>query len=131
MGFKGLAGKLKDFFFPSIEEETEEMSRKDTRPIKDVIDGMIGRYEERVKPLIDSGKYFAASYELRDIHAYWQFRAQELFSKVHSGLSYFSSMGQLVDALEKATEIPKDALEHFEAYQAQTKLPSQEDLAEK
>ena len=130
MKLKGLAKKLGNFFFPPIELETDEGWKKDVGPIKEVIAGTRGRYEERVKPLINSGKYFAASYELRDIHAYWQFNKLELFPKVHCGLSYFVSMGDLVDALEKATEIPKDALERFEAYQAQTKLPIKKDLEE-
>ena len=121
MALKRLFVKLEKLLFP--EDEKKEESLIDTSPIEEVIEGMRGRYTERVKPLIEEGKYIAAAYELKDIYAYWQFRAKELFSEVHSSLNYLGSMRTLIEKLETATEKPINAIETFEAYQAQTKLP--------
>jgi hypothetical protein len=126
--FEGLLCKLKDFILLPPEEEMEEQSGKDVRPIKEVMAGMRGRYEEMVKPHIESGNYFAASCELRDIYTYCGFRSQELFFEVHSGLKYFAAMKILMEDLETATVRPHNAIEAFEAYQAQTRLPSKRDL---
>lgn len=130
MKLKGLVKKLFGVSPISLVEESPGKSRMDPRPIKEVMNGMRGRYQEMVKPHIDSGNYYVASMELRDIYSYWQTRAEELFIDIHSGLGYFAAMQVLINQLETATERPDIAIQAFEAYQAQTKLPSEKDLAE-
>ena len=130
MSLRGLVAKLNDFLVPHRREEQQKISRQYTQPIKEVLAGMRGRYEERVKPFIESENYRAASDELGDIYSYWQIRAEELFEEVHSSLKYLTTMKTLIEVLKTATERPTDAIRAFEAYQAQTKLPSKKDLGE-
>ena len=130
MSLRGLVAKLNDFLVPHRREEQQKISRQYPQPIKEVLAGMRGRYEERVKPFIESENYRAASDELGDIYSYWQIRAEELFEEVHSSLKYLTTMKTLIEVLKTATERPTDAIRAFEAYQAQTKLPSKKDLGE-
>ena len=91
--------------------------------IENLVNGMRERYEREVKPHIESGHYLVAWAGMADIVFILDFRKTELFSEIHSGISYYAAAILLRDSLETATEKPLFQLRNFEAMQAQTKLP--------
>lgn len=91
--------------------------------VGEIVDGLRGKYEERIKPYIVRGDFRRAHLEMDELVVYLEVRAREVGLNIHSGFGYINGAKLLRDALENATNVPQEQLEYFEAMQAQTRLP--------
>jgi len=116
-------GKLLMGFFGEV--KTDKGVEEDTKmDILQAIDGFRWRYFHEIKPLIQKQQFDRAYLELDEIVVYLErYNNLDLWTKVHSGPNYLSSLQQLCGYLQKGKEVPVGIIEQFEAYQAQTKLP--------
>ena len=93
--------------------------------IQQEVETLSKHYREVIRPMIDKGQYMMACFELGNVVFAMQSRQQELIREVHCGLSYISAAEVLEEHLHTATSFSdvRSAVEMFEAYAAQTRLP--------
>ena len=98
--------------------------------IHDKIAGCREQYNNVIKPLIQEQECQIAAFELENIIYLMNMNAIKIIGQIHCGMSYMASMKLLHDKLKEENPNKNIFLyvEIFEAYQAQTKLPTKKSL---
>ncbi len=98
---------------------------EDSLTIQQEVGKLSDHYRKVVRPMIDEGQYMMAYLEFGNVVFAMESRRQELIFEVHCGLSYIAAARVLEERLETATSFSdvRSAVETFEAYAAQIRLP--------
>lgn len=91
--------------------------------IYDLYLDMFARYDSMVKPLIDSGRYEGATFEIRDITFVLKEHSIEIAKRrIGSGYNYYIVADQLADKMSKGVKPSDEEFMELEAYRRQVLL---------